>query len=68
MKELKFYNSDLNHLHPIATSSRKLTTNDHVTALSPQTTSFFDSQQPQVLPLVFFFKLFMQQLKQSLSS
>ena len=33
---------------------------DHVIAPSPQTTSFLDSQQPQVLPILFFFKLFMQ--------
>ena len=36
-----------------------------MTAQSPRTTSFLDSQQPQVLLLLFLFKLFMQQLKQS---
>ena len=37
-------------------------------AQSPRTTSFLDSQQPQVIPLVFLFKLFVQQLKWSSSS
>ena len=41
---------------------------NHVTASSPRTTSFLDSQLPQVLPLVFFFKLLKQQLKRSPSS
>jgi len=39
-----------------------------MTAPSPRTISFLDSQQPQVLPHVFLFKLFVQQLKRLPSS
>ena len=57
MKELKFLQQRLRPLTSYCYLEQKTYYHDHMTALNPRTTYFLDSEQPQVLPLVFFFKL-----------